>query len=103
MFYMRERYPRMRLVCTSRPDMCRLGLTLRCLVDLKAKIFVKTRRIVYQNKLSLLICFRKKMSFTGETSTIEKDAKYRSVTKNINFFCYNVYFIFQKVGNSQTY
>ena len=41
------------------------------------------------------------MSFTGETSTIEKDAKYRSETKNILFFSYNVYFVFQKIGNSQ--
>ena len=39
-----------------------------------------------QNKLLLLICFRKKMSFTGKTSTIEKDAKYRSETKIIQFF-----------------
>ena len=29
--------------------------------------------------------FQEKMSFTGETSTIEKDAKYRSETKNIQF------------------
>ena len=41
------------------------------------------------------------MSFTGETSTIEKDAKYRSKTKNIQFFSYNVFFVFQKIGNSQ--
>ena len=45
--------------------------------------------------------FQKKMSFTGETSTIEKDAKYTSETKNIHFFSYNVYFVFQKIGNSQ--
>ena len=30
--------------------------------------------------------FQGKISFTGETSTIEKDAKYRSETKNIQFF-----------------
>ena len=42
------------------------------------------------------------MSFTGETSTIEEDAKYRSKTKNIQFFSYNVYFVFQKIGNSQS-
>ena len=41
------------------------------------------------------------MSFTGETSTIEKDAKYRSETKNIQFFSYNVSFVFEKIGNSQ--
>ena len=41
------------------------------------------------------------MSFTSETSTIEKDAKYRSETKTIQFFSYNVYFVFQKIGNSQ--
>ena len=41
------------------------------------------------------------MSFTGETSTIDKDAKYRSETKNIKFFSHNVYFVFQKIGNSQ--
>ena len=41
------------------------------------------------------------MSFTGETSTIEKDAKYRSEAKNIQFFNYNVYFVFQKIGKSQ--
>ena len=41
------------------------------------------------------------MSITGETSTIEKDAKYRSETKNIQFFSYNIYFVFQKTGNSQ--
>ena len=40
------------------------------------------------------------MSFTGETS-IEKDAQYRSKTKNIQFFSYNVYFVFQNIGNSQ--
>ena len=40
--------------------------------------------------------FQEKMSFTGETSTIDKDAKYRSETKNIHFFSYNVYFVFQK-------
>ena len=40
------------------------------------------------------------MSFTGETSTIEKDAKYRSETKNIQIFSYNVYFVFKKIGNS---
>ena len=45
--------------------------------------------------------FSEKKFFTGETSTIEKDAKYRSKTKNIHFFSYNVYFIFQKIGNSQ--
>ena len=45
--------------------------------------------------------FQEKMSFTGETSTIEKDVKYRSETKNIQFFSYNVYFVFQKIGNSQ--
>ena len=41
------------------------------------------------------------MSFTGETSTIEKDAKYRCETKNILFFSYNAYFAFQKIGSSQ--
>ena len=41
------------------------------------------------------------MSYAGETSTIKKDAKYRSETKNIQFFSYNVYFVFQKIGNSQ--
>ena len=41
------------------------------------------------------------MSFTGEKSTIEKDAKYRSETKNIQFFSYTVYFVFQNIGNSQ--
>ena len=41
------------------------------------------------------------MSFTGETSAIEKDAKYRSETKNVQFFNYNIYFIFQKIGNSK--
>ena len=41
------------------------------------------------------------MSLTCETSTIEKDAKYRSETKNIQFFSYNVYFVYQKIGNSQ--
>ena len=41
------------------------------------------------------------MSFTSETSTIEKDAKYRSETKNIQFSSYNVYFVFQKIGKSQ--
>ena len=41
------------------------------------------------------------MSFTVEISTIEKDVKYRSETKNIQFFSYNVYFVFQKIGNSQ--
>ena len=41
------------------------------------------------------------MSFTGETSTIEKDAKYRSEAKNIKFFSYNVCFVFKKIGNSQ--
>ena len=45
--------------------------------------------------------FQEKMSFTGETSTIEKDAKYRNETKNIQFFSYNVYFVSQKIGNSQ--
>ena len=35
-----------------------------------------------------------KMFFTGETSTSEKDAKNRSETKNIQFFSYNVYFVF---------
>ena len=40
------------------------------------------------------------MSFTGETSTIEKDAKYRSETKNIHFFSHNVHFVFQKIGKS---
>ena len=45
--------------------------------------------------------FQEKMSFTGETSAIEKDAKYRSETKNIHFFSYNVYFVFQKISNSQ--
>ena len=45
--------------------------------------------------------FQEKMSFTGETSTIEKDAKYRSETKNIQLFSYNDYFVFQKIGNSQ--
>ena len=45
--------------------------------------------------------FWEKMFFTGETSTIEKDAKYISETKNIHFFSYNVYFVFQKIGNSQ--
>ena len=41
------------------------------------------------------------MSFTGETSTIEKDAKYRNETKNLQFFSYNVYFVSQKIGNNQ--
>ena len=41
------------------------------------------------------------MSFTGETSTIEKDAKYRSETRNIQFFSYIVYWVFQNIGNSQ--
>ena len=41
------------------------------------------------------------MSFPCETSTIKKDAKYRSETKNILIFSYNVYFLFQKIGNSQ--
>ena len=41
------------------------------------------------------------MSFTGETSTVEKEAKYRSETKNIQFFSYNVYFVFQKIGSNQ--
>ena len=45
--------------------------------------------------------FQEKMSFTGETSTFEKDAKYRSETKNIQFFSHNVYFVFQKIGNSK--
>ena len=45
--------------------------------------------------------FQEKMSFPCETSTIKKDAKYRSETKNIQFFSYNVYFVFQKIGNSQ--
>ena len=39
------------------------------------------------------------MSFTGETSIIEKYAKYRSETKNIQFFSYNVYFVFSKTGH----
>ena len=41
------------------------------------------------------------MSFTGETSTIEKGAKYRSETKNMQFLSYNVYSVFQNIGNSQ--
>ena len=41
------------------------------------------------------------MSFTGETSTIKKDAKPRSETKDIHCFSYNIYFVFQKIGNSQ--
>ena len=41
------------------------------------------------------------MPFTGETSTTEKDTEYRSETKNIKFFLYNVCFIFKKNGNSQ--
>ena len=41
------------------------------------------------------------MSFTDETSTIEKDAKYRSETKNSQFFTYSVCFALQKIGNSQ--
>ena len=45
--------------------------------------------------------FQDKMSFTGETSTIEKDANYRSETKNIQFFSYNVYFVFKKIGSSK--
>ena len=45
--------------------------------------------------------FQEKKAFTGETSTIEKDVKYRSETKNIQLFSYNVYFVFQKIGNSQ--
>ena len=45
--------------------------------------------------------FQEKMSFTCETSTIEKDAKYRSETKNIQFFSYNVNFVFQKISNNQ--
>ena len=45
--------------------------------------------------------FQEKMSFTGEISTIEKDAMYRSETKNIQLFSYNDYFVFQKIGNSQ--
>ena len=40
------------------------------------------------------------MSFTCETSTIEKNAKYRSETKNINFFSYNVYFVFIKIDSN---
>ena len=45
--------------------------------------------------------FWEKNSFTGKTSIIEKDAKYRSETKNIQFFSYNVCFVFKKIGNSQ--
>ena len=45
--------------------------------------------------------FQEKMSFTNETSSIEKNAKYRGETKNIHFFSYNVYFAFQKIGNNQ--
>ena len=45
--------------------------------------------------------FWEKMSFTGKTSTIENDVKYRSETKNIQFFSYNVCFVFKKIGNSQ--
>ena len=42
------------------------------------------------------------MSFTGETSTIEKDAKYRSEAKNINFILLQMFiFVIQKFGNSQ--
>ena len=44
--------------------------------------------------------FQEKMPFTCETSTIEKDAKYRSETKNIQFFSYNVNFVFQKISNN---
>ena len=44
---------------------------------------------------------QEKMSFTGETSTSEKDAKYRSETKEYSIFSYNDYFVFQKIGNSQ--
>ena len=35
------------------------------------------------------------MSFTDETSTIEKDAKYRSETKNIQFFS-SVFILYSK-------
>ena len=45
--------------------------------------------------------FQEKMSFTGETSTIEKDAKYRSETKNIQFFSHNVYLVFQKQKHTE--
>ena len=42
---------------------------------------------VYLSKQTFAInLFREKVSFTGKTSTIDKDAKYRSETKNIQFF-----------------
>ena len=56
---------------------------------------------MFQNKLSLLICFRKKCLLLVRTSTTEKDTEYRSETKNIEFFWCNVCFIFQKIYNSQ--
>ena len=40
----------------------------------------------YSKQTFAINLFQEKMSFTGETSTIEKDAKYRSETKNIQFF-----------------
>ena len=36
------------------------------------------------------------MSFTGETSTIEKDAMYRSETKNIHFLA-TMFILYSKI------
>ena len=50
---------------------------------LKTIIFIVLKETKQTFAINL---FQEKMSFTSETSTIEKGAKYRSETKNIQFF-----------------
>ena len=45
--------------------------------------------------------FQKEYPLLVRTSTIEKVVERRSETKNIKFFCYDVYFAFQQIDNGQ--
>ena len=55
-----------------------------------------------QNKLSLLICFRKKCPLLVR-HLLFKEMQSIEVKQRIYpiFFSYNVYFLFQNIGNSQ--
>ena len=63
------------------------------------KIFIL---LGFPKQIFAINLFQKKMPFTSGTSTTEKDTEYRSETKNITFFWWNVCFVSENIGNSQT-
>ena len=67
----------------------------------EVRVNVNVIMFTEQNKLSLLICFRKKCPLLVRYLQLKKMQSIEVKQRISNFFSYNVYFVFQKIGNSQ--